>query len=70
MSRRLRLAESDLKIKEQRHALKVELLEKRALLALLALLAAVRKSCMFWFVRVLARRAGCCSDCFGCWNVS
>jgi len=29
MSRRLRLAESDLKIKEQRHALKVELLEKR-----------------------------------------
>merc|ERR1719163_2184658 len=29
MSRRLRLAESDLKNKEQRHALKVELLEKR-----------------------------------------
>jgi len=29
VSRRLRLAESDLKIKEQRHALKVELLEKR-----------------------------------------
>jgi septal ring factor EnvC (AmiA/AmiB activator) len=29
VTRRLRLAESDLKIKEQRHALKVELLEKR-----------------------------------------